>query len=145
VDWYAQQDPERFLFHTSEQVTFLDTVARSITTSVGRVVKYDYCVLATGSESTLPPYIPPERAEKTKGVFVYRNISDLEKILSYSEQDHVKGGRVCCFPRADLLPPFINVILGCRCRWGSPRSRGRESCLRLVCATLSTYARSFAS
>ncbi|KAF8843892.1 nitrite reductase [Paxillus ammoniavirescens] len=93
VDWYAQQDPERFLFHTSEQVTSLDTVARSITTSVGRVVKYDYCVLATGSESTLPPYIPPERAEKTKGVFVYRNISDLEKILSYSEQDHVKGGR----------------------------------------------------
>jgi nitrite reductase (NAD(P)H) len=25
---------------------------------------------------------------------VYRNISDLDKILSYSEQEHVKGGRV---------------------------------------------------
>ncbi|KAF9239853.1 hypothetical protein BU15DRAFT_87858 [Melanogaster broomeanus] len=93
VEWYAQQDPERFLFHTSEQVTSLDTSAHSITTSKGRVIKYDYCVLATGSESTLPPYIPPERAEKTKGIFVYRNISDLDKILSYSEEDHVKGGR----------------------------------------------------
>ncbi|KIJ61882.1 hypothetical protein HYDPIDRAFT_176844 [Hydnomerulius pinastri MD-312] len=93
VEWYAQQDPERFLFHTSELVTSLDTTAHSITTSKGRVINYDYCVLATGSESTLPSYIPPERAEKTKGVFVYRNISDLEKILAYSEQNHVKGGR----------------------------------------------------
>ncbi|KAF9219484.1 nitrite reductase [Gyrodon lividus] len=93
VEWYAQQDPERFLFHTDEQVTSLDTVTHSITTNKGRVVKYDYCVLATGSESTLPHYIPPERAEKTKGVFVYRNISDIEKILSYAEQKHVKGGK----------------------------------------------------
>ncbi|KAH7909470.1 hypothetical protein BJ138DRAFT_1066987 [Hygrophoropsis aurantiaca] len=93
VDWYAQQDPDRFVFHTGEQVTSLNTDARSVTTSKGRVVDYDYCVLSTGSESTLPSYIPPARAEKTQGIFVYRNISDLDKILAYSEQDHVKGGR----------------------------------------------------
>ncbi|KAG1716819.1 hypothetical protein ID866_341 [Astraeus odoratus] len=93
VEWYAQQDPERFVFHTGEQVTSLDTTAHSVVTSKGRVINYDYCVLATGSESTLPPYVPPERASATKGVFVYRNIADLDSILHYSEQDHVKGGR----------------------------------------------------
>lgn len=93
VEWYAQQDPERFLFHTGEQATSLDTVAHSITTSKGREISYDYCVLATGSESTLPPYVSPLRAERARGLFVYRNISDLDEMLSYSEQEHVKGGR----------------------------------------------------
>ncbi|KAH7886820.1 hypothetical protein F5I97DRAFT_1058573 [Phlebopus sp. FC_14] len=93
VEWYAQQDPQRFLFYTSEQVTAIDTDAHAITTSNGRRIHYDYCVLATGSESILPPYISPARAQKTNGIFVYRNISDLEKILAYSQHDHVKGGR----------------------------------------------------
>ena len=94
MDWYAQQDPERFIFYTGEQVTSLDTAAHLVTTSRGRVINYDYCVLATGSESTLPPYLPPERLVETRGIFVYRNIADLEKILNYSQEDHVKGGRV---------------------------------------------------
>ncbi|KAG1776329.1 hypothetical protein EV702DRAFT_1179952 [Suillus placidus] len=93
VEWYAQQDPERFLFHTGEQATSLDTVAHSVTTSKGRKISYDYCILATGSESTLPQYVSPVRAERARGIFVYRNISDLDKILSYSEQEHVKGGQ----------------------------------------------------
>ncbi|KAG2156771.1 uncharacterized protein EDB93DRAFT_1238676 [Suillus bovinus] len=93
VEWYAQQDSERFLFYTGEQVTSLDTDAHSVTTSKGRSISYDYCVLATGSESTLPPYVSPVEAERARGIFVYRNISDLDKMLSYSEEEHVKGGR----------------------------------------------------
>ncbi|KAI6107610.1 hypothetical protein EDD17DRAFT_629483 [Pisolithus thermaeus] len=93
VEWYAQQDPEHFVFYTGEQVTSLNTAAHYVTTSEGRLINYDYCVLATGSESTLPPYIPPERVAQTKGVFVYRNIADLDRILSYSEEAHVRGGR----------------------------------------------------
>jgi nitrite reductase (NAD(P)H) len=45
---------------------------------------------ATGSEATVPSYADP----KMKGVFVYRNIADLNKILDYSQQDGVKGGKV---------------------------------------------------
>ncbi|KAI6019777.1 hypothetical protein F5J12DRAFT_904177 [Pisolithus orientalis] len=93
VEWYARQDPEHFVFYTGEQVTSMNTAAHFVKTSKGRLINYDYCVLATGSESTLPPYIPPERVAQTKGVFVYRNISDLDKILSYSEENHVRGGR----------------------------------------------------
>jgi nitrite reductase (NAD(P)H) len=93
VEWYAQQDPDRFIFYTGEQVTSLDTAGHSVTTSRGRVINYDHCVLATGSESTLPPYLPPERVAETRGIFVYRNISDLDNILNYSQEDHVKGCR----------------------------------------------------
>lgn len=30
-----------------------------------------------------------------EGVFVYRNISDLNKILAYSQKEGIKGGKVC--------------------------------------------------
>ncbi|KZT30290.1 nitrite reductase [Neolentinus lepideus HHB14362 ss-1] len=93
ADWYAKQDSERFMFYTGEQVISLDPAAHTVTTSKGRTIKYDYCVLATGSVSTLPPYIPPERAAKMQGVFVYRNISDLDSILAYADKDGVKGGK----------------------------------------------------
>jgi nitrite reductase (NAD(P)H) len=32
--------------------------------------------------------------ERARGIFVYRNISDIDNILSYPEQEYVKGGRV---------------------------------------------------
>lgn len=117
VEWYAQQDPERFLFYTGEQATSLDTVAHSVTTSKGRKISYDYCVLATGSESTLPPYVSPVGAERARGIFVYRNISDLDNILSYSEQEHVKGGLVRIIqpktcPRGGLIFFTQAVVVG---------------------------------
>lgn len=59
-------------------------------TSKGRVFKYDKCILATGSRAGLPPYVTPEKAANTRGVFVYRNISDLDAIISYAEKGIVK-------------------------------------------------------
>ncbi|KAI0933046.1 hypothetical protein AcW1_000017 [Taiwanofungus camphoratus] len=86
-EWYSQQDPERFTFYIGEAVTSLDTAAHTVTTDKGRTIQYDYCVLATGSEATLPSYADLE----IPGVFVYRNISDMNKLLSYVEQDGVRG------------------------------------------------------
>ncbi|KAB5593146.1 Nitrite reductase (NAD(P)H) large subunit [Ceratobasidium theobromae] len=57
--WYAEQDPERFVFYTGEQVTSLDHGARRVTTSKGRTIN---------------------------GVFVYRSIADLDSMLAYSER-----------------------------------------------------------
>ena len=45
-------------------------------------VAYDYCVLATGSDASLPRFVDPS----VEGVFVYRNISDLNRLLAYSEK-----------------------------------------------------------
>lgn len=57
---------------------------------------------------------------------MYRNISDLDNILSYSEQEHVKGGRVRLTnsKRVYAMDSHQFSHLGrCRGRW-SPRTRG---------------------
>jgi hypothetical protein len=45
ADWYARQDPERFLFYTGEAVVQIDTDAHIVRTSKGRNIPYHYCVL----------------------------------------------------------------------------------------------------
>lgn len=87
ANWYAQQDPERFVFHIGETVTSIDTKGHTVTTDKARTVKYDYCVLATGSEAILPSYVD----HSIKGIFVYRNIGDLNNLLEYSTRSEVKN------------------------------------------------------
>ena len=48
----------------------------------GREVGYDAVVLATGSA----PFVPEVPGVDKKGVFVYRTIEDLERILAYAGQ-----------------------------------------------------------
>ena len=76
-----------------EQVVSVNHAQHTVTTDKNRIIPYDICILATGSIAALPPYITMERAKKTRGVFVYRNIADLEAIMNYAEQEGVKGGR----------------------------------------------------
>ena len=90
ADWYAAQDPSRFQFHIGEAVTSIDTASQTVTTDKGRTISYHYCVFATGSDATLPSFASPS----VKGVFVYRNISDLNKLLYYSQTDGVKSSPV---------------------------------------------------
>ncbi|KAM0788182.1 hypothetical protein ACM66B_001342 [Microbotryomycetes sp. NB124-2] len=92
--WYASQEPERFAFHVGEQVTSIDAANKTVSTSKGNTFDYDVLVLATGSGAGLPPYVSAEQADRTKGVFVYRNIADLEKIINYAEQPHVTRASV---------------------------------------------------
>lgn len=49
-------------------------------------------MVATGSDAGLPPYVSPERAKAVKGIFVYRSIADLDAIITYADQEGVKGG-----------------------------------------------------
>ncbi|KAF8804920.1 nitrite reductase [Phlegmacium glaucopus] len=88
--WYAEQHPDRFRYHLSEAVTSISPDEHLVYTSKGRSFRYDKCVLATGSTAGLPPYTTPDKVAKTRGVFVYRNISDLNAIISYAEKDDVK-------------------------------------------------------
>lgn len=93
AEWYTSQNSDRFLVHVDEQVTSIDPDAHVVLTSKNRSIPYDLLTLATGSDATLPPCITKEQTRVIKGVFVYRNISDLDKLMAYTEREEVKGGR----------------------------------------------------
>jgi nitrite reductase (NAD(P)H) len=57
-----------------------------VKTSTGQAVPYDILVLATGSDAVVPQDTPGHDAI---GVFVYRNIEDLNRMITYSAE--VKG------------------------------------------------------
>jgi nitrite reductase (NADH) large subunit len=58
------------------QATGIDRDAHTVTLEDGRVIRYDALVLATGSY----PFVPPVPGREAGNCFVYRTISDLEKI-----------------------------------------------------------------
>ncbi|KAL9711883.1 hypothetical protein Ac2012v2_004956 [Leucoagaricus gongylophorus] len=88
--WYAEQQPDRFRYHLSETVTSLLPEQHLVYTSKGRSFRYDKCIIATGSTASLPPYTSLTRVAKTRGIFLYRNISDLDSVIEYAERDDVK-------------------------------------------------------
>jgi nitrite reductase (NAD(P)H) len=89
TDIYTQYAgvPEGSLnYHLNTMVTAIDKSQKVVSTSTGETVPYDILVLATGSDALLPRHTPGHDA---KGVFVYRTIEDLEKLITFSET--VKG------------------------------------------------------
>ena len=68
----------------------LDTSTHTVTTDTGRSIAYDHCVLATGSDATLPSYADTA----VPGVFVYRNVTDVNKLLAYAEKEDMKDASV---------------------------------------------------
>uniref|UniRef100_Q08I85 Nitrite reductase [NAD(P)H] n=1 Tax=Tuber borchii TaxID=42251 RepID=Q08I85_TUBBO len=88
-EWYESK-PDVLNHKINTKVTSIDPVSKSITTSGGYDVSYDVLVLATGSDAVVPSNTP---GHDSKGVFVYRNIEDLEKLISFSAT--VKGSTGC--------------------------------------------------
>ena len=86
-DWYSGVPEGSLNYHLNTRVTEIHTSDRVVSTSTGATVPYDILVLATGSDALLPRHTPGHDA---KGVFVYRTIEDLEKLIQYA--DTCKGG-----------------------------------------------------
>ncbi|KAJ7594501.1 NADPH nitrite reductase [Mycena floridula] len=127
--WYAAQQPERFQYHLGERVIDISPKDHLVHTDKGGSFKYDKLVLATGSNAGLPPYMTPEKMAATKGTFVYRNIADLNSMLSYAEKAHVSravviGGGLIGLEAAKAvhdLPGISNVSITVRQKY--PLSR----------------------
>ncbi|TGK07308.1 nitrite reductase large subunit [Leptospira semungkisensis] len=77
-DWYRTNGIRLLL---SQPAISLDTVSRKIVTSAGTELEFDELVFATGSS----PFIPSFEGLDKEGVFVYRTIEDLEKMMSYAK------------------------------------------------------------
>ncbi|KAJ9619168.1 hypothetical protein H2203_008497 [Taxawa tesnikishii (nom. ined.)] len=80
-EWYSSMPEGSLNYHLNTLVTSIDSKNKIVETSQGTTVPYDILVLATGSDAVLPRHTPGHDA---KGVFVYRTIEDLEKLISFS-------------------------------------------------------------
>ena len=109
-------------YHLNTKVTEIHPSDKVVSTSTGETVPYDILVLATGSDALLPLHTPGHDA---KGVFVYRTIDDLEKLIQYSETckgatGAVVGGGLLGLEAAKAmmdLESFSKVKLIERNRW----------------------------
>ncbi|KAJ7128043.1 nitrite reductase [Mycena filopes] len=90
--WYAEQKPESFRYFLSETVTSISPDEHLAHTSKGRTIKYDKCVLATGSNAGVPPYVTHEDAARIDGVLciatsrTWRVLSHMQKRVSSKRQ-----------------------------------------------------------
>lgn len=111
-----------FDHHLNTTVTSINPTNKTVQTSTGDTVTYDILVLATGSDAVLPMHTPGHDA---KGVFVYRTISDLERLIDFASQHKGKtavtvGGGLLGLEAAKAmtdLQDFGNVKLVDRNKW----------------------------
>ncbi|HKB05794.1 MAG TPA: nitrite reductase large subunit NirB [Gemmataceae bacterium] len=74
--WYERNGVHLFV---GDRATAIDREARVVRSAQGREIGYDHVVLATGSA----PFVPPVPGVDKTGVFVYRTIEDLDRIIAY--------------------------------------------------------------
>ncbi len=79
LDWYQEQGIE---LHLGDRANKIDRRRQLVTSDKGAKLHYDTVVLATGSY----PFVPPVDGIHKAGVFVYRTIEDLEKIIEYGQR-----------------------------------------------------------
>lgn len=119
-------------YHLNTIVTEIVQDEKVVKTSAGDTVPYDILVLATGSDALLPRHTPGHDA---KGVFVYRTIEDLEKLIRYSATRRgttgaVVGGGLLGLEAAKAmmdLEDFGQVKLIERNRWVLSRQLDRDA------------------
>jgi nitrite reductase (NADH) large subunit len=76
-DWYAGQG---ITLYVGDRASRIDRDRKLVVSAHVREVSYDILVFATGSA----PFVPTVPGVDKKGVFVYRTIEDLERIIAYS-------------------------------------------------------------
>ena len=81
-DWYAQHG---VTLHKSARVAEIDRDGKTVRSENGISARYDKLVLATGSH----PFIIPIPGHDLEGVLVYRDLDDVERMLSAAKS----GGR----------------------------------------------------
>lgn len=84
--------PENKLsYHLNTLVTSISPSEKAVSCANGDVVSYDILVLATGSDAVLPKHTPGHDAN---GVFVYRTIEDLQRLIDFGESHKGTVGTV---------------------------------------------------
>ena len=85
LEWYRRNGVE---LHIGDRANKINRKRRIVVSDKGHKIKYDHVVMATGSY----PFVPPIEGVKLRGVFVYRTIEDLKRLIAYGK--HVKRAAV---------------------------------------------------
>ncbi|TVY85036.1 Nitrite reductase [NAD(P)H] [Lachnellula suecica] len=121
-EWYSAVPEGSLNYHLNTKVTEISTENKTVSCSSGETILYDILVFATGSDALVPKHTPGHDA---KGVFVYRTIEDLEKLIEFSAHEKgttgaVVGGGLLGLEAAKAmmdLENFAKVKLIERNRW----------------------------
>ncbi|KAJ5204530.1 uncharacterized protein N7498_005409 [Penicillium cinerascens] len=121
-EWYGSFKERAFDHHLNTRVTEINPNTKTVQTSSGSTIPYDILVLATGSDAVHPTHTPGHDA---KGVFVYRTIQDLERLIHFASQHKGEtvvtvGGGLLGLEAAKAmtdLKDFGNVKLIDRNKW----------------------------
>ena len=76
-DWYRDNSIQ---LHSGERVSAIDRTAKTVKTASGLIAPYDRLLLATGSD----PIVLPLPGAKLKGVVAFRDIDDVDRMVSLS-------------------------------------------------------------
>ncbi|KAF2622313.1 nitrite reductase [Macroventuria anomochaeta] len=90
-EWYLSMPEGSLNYHLNTLVTEINPANKNVKTSSGETVSYDLLVLASGSDALLPRHTPGHDAE---GVFVYRTIDDLQRLIEFSATRKGTAGAV---------------------------------------------------
>ncbi len=102
IDWYLKNNIQ---ININESIVKINRTLKTVYTSTGRVFEYDHLVMATGAAA----YIPPFPGNDKEGVYVYRNIADLENIEEYAKTSTtatVIGGGLLGLEAAKIFNDF---------------------------------------
>ncbi|KAF2456034.1 nitrite reductase [Lineolata rhizophorae] len=80
-EWYSSMPDGSLNYHLNTKVHEINSEEKTVKTAAGEIVPYDILVLATGSDAVLPRHTPGHDAQ---GVFVYRTIEDLQRLIDFS-------------------------------------------------------------
>ncbi|KAM3555839.1 hypothetical protein ARSEF4850_005812 [Beauveria asiatica] len=90
-EWYDTTAKKGLACHISTKVVDIDTASKTVHCETGQSVPYDTLVLATGSDALLPRRTPGHDAH---GVFVYRTIDDLVRLIAFAKDRGTTDGVV---------------------------------------------------
>ena len=87
MDWYQENGIK---LHLGDRAHTINRDSFTVSSDKGVEISYDALVLATGSY----PFVPPIPGIDKPGVFVYRTIEDLERMIAYGGKENVKRAAV---------------------------------------------------
>ncbi|KAE9986489.1 hypothetical protein EG327_004273 [Venturia inaequalis] len=90
-EWYTSMPEGSLSYHLNTMVTEIDSENKTVKTSGANIVPYDILVIATGSDALVPRHTPGHDAN---GVFVYRTIGDLQRLIEFAKTKKGTTGAV---------------------------------------------------